>query len=66
MLGRLGYFSFQWQTMSYTSLPLVVLWLVTHLDPNGSAGVPVVPVTISMSANTYPNCLQGVPEKSFS
>ena len=32
------------------SLRLAVLWLVPHLDPNGSAGVPAVPATISVSA----------------
>ena len=34
---------------AYTSLRLVVLWLGPHLDPIGSAGVPVVPATISVS-----------------
>ena len=32
-----------------------MLWLVPHLDPNGSAGVPAVPATISVSEPKYNN-----------
>ena len=57
VLGNLGYlclyfyFSliFNRKVKRYTSLCLVVLWLVPQLDPHGSAGVPAVPATNSMS-----------------